>query len=315
MSVGFDFKSLSSYFTDRYHKFNNTGVSLSDKHKSRAKSLLEHLPEINKDDYTTLPLAVKVYLLTEAKDDEIGKFLDLDVASILIGEKVKDTLKSACFEKLCVFEEGNGKLIVQGVDLKSAESVERLVAAIPKDISDKTRELDISSCYAITNLGSVLSRFENLEKLNISNLKLLKSLEGIEKAANTLKELNASGIGGLKSVSDLEKCTNLVSLNLSGARLLDDLRPLKLLDRLEELVLNDCYSTNFFGDFLPRLKHLKTLSMQKNRNFKDPSLLTDCDKLEKVDISKTGVTSIEALLKLPNLKKENIKTEGCKLSS
>lgn len=288
---------------------------LNNKHKDQADSLLKHLPEINKDDYTTLPIAVKVHLLKEAKGVDIRKFLDLDVASILIGKEVKDNVKIACFEKICSFDLKKKKLVVQGVDLENAKSVERLVAAIPANILAETRYLDISSCYALTNLAPVLSRFENLEKLNISGLKLLKSLEGIEKIAPTLKKLNASDLGLLKSVSGLDKCEKLRYLNLSGARLLDDIRSLKSLVHLEVLLLDNCYKMDFFKDFLPHLSHLKKLSAIKNKNFKDISLLLECRDLEKLDISFTSVTSIKSLLQLPELEEKSIKTEGCELSS
>ncbi len=142
------------------------------------------------------------------------------------------------------------------------------------------KKLKLWSLKDVSELGS-LSAFVNMENLIIDNI-------------------NNKGVADIAFIKDMP---NLKKLHLSNVSILDTtvLANLSRLDNLDATNLNDKADKPFDLAFLSKMPGLTSLNLSGSTvsNF---DAIANCSALKFVRISKTtGITSLEALKKLPNL--------------
>ncbi len=274
------------FFQQNYAKYSNPSTALNtDNAKEQANAIFHDLANIPYEKYEELPIGVKVYLLKEKPIDNLEKYLNPQIAGILLEREIPDKTKAeACTNQLIEWDEKSQSLTILSSHLVDQASFERLMRSIPEEIVEKAKTLEICEGYAINDLGPILTRFKHLASLKMTNLGQLKSLKGIEILFSTLQELEAKNLSNLKSVEGLSECSLLRKLDLSGASLLDDIRTLTSLENLEELNLNNCYKMKFLKDVVPKLQKLTTLFIKNNLSLKDKTFLKECHNIVQTEV-------------------------------
>ena len=102
----------------------------------------------------------------------------------------------------------------------------------------------------------------------------------------------------------LANIVNILKLNCSGNKQIEDLRPLKQLTLLEEL---DCSNTNITSlSGIENLKNLKKLNCSNNDNINSLIPVQTLSNLEEINCGNTMVKNLAPLRNLINLKKLDV---------
>ena len=183
---------------------------------------------------------------------------------------------------------------------------------------EKVVNLDLSDCKFIKEIPGL----ENMSKLKTLNLYGCERLQNVDSIIN-VKEIESIDLGYCIDLEDIDGLANATMLKklhieLDYTRTGRHTRKLLSIDvlnnciSLEELVLNKCYSLQFFSS-IGSLKNLKKLRIfdafsRSDNEVKNVNFLREIQNLEELDISfyHRSVKDLKIISHLKNLKKLRI---------
>lgn len=157
------------------------------------------------------------------------------------------------------------------------------------------------SGFQITNLSGI-ERFTNLVELsvpgnaitNMETVTQLNSLRILEISGNDLSNTNSNAL------TTISKLTNLTTLDMSNTKI-DSIQSISKLSNLKTLILSENNLNNLSA--ISGLTSITKLDISNNRSIPTIGHITTLKQLEELNISNTGLTTLNGVQNFNQLKK------------